>query len=109
MDQAKKLEADQWISNTVFSVAKRSGIPKNRIMSMRWILTWKKTDEGDKAKARLVVKGFTDPDLTTIRAESPTLSKIGRNCLLQLAASCRVTISMGDVKTAFLQGEMGGE
>ena len=44
MAQAKKLEADQWISNTVFSVAKRAGIPKTRIMSMRWILIWKKTD-----------------------------------------------------------------
>ena len=42
MNGAKKLEADQWISNTVFSVAKRAGIPQNRIMSMRWILTWKK-------------------------------------------------------------------
>ena len=72
-------------------------------MSMRWILAWKKLEgsEGTKAKARLVVKGFTDPDLTTTRAESPTLSKIGRNCLLQLAASHRMKISMGDVKTAF--------
>ena len=32
---AKKLEADQWISNAVFTVAKRAGIPKNRIMAMR--------------------------------------------------------------------------
>ena len=41
-DEAKKLEADQWISNTVFNVVKRSGTPMNRNMSMRWILTWKK-------------------------------------------------------------------
>ena len=69
MTQAKKLEADQWTSNTVCTVAKRAGIPKNRIMSMRWILTWKKVDNAaPKAKARLVVKGFTDPDLTTLRA-----------------------------------------
>ena len=31
MNQAKKLEADQWISNTVFSVAKRAGIPKTEL------------------------------------------------------------------------------
>jgi len=78
-------------------------------MAMRWILTWKKVEGSDeqKAKARLVVKGFTDPDLTTIRAVSPTLSKVGRNCLLQLAASYKMKLSMGDVKTAFLQGNMG--
>jgi hypothetical protein len=109
MNSAKKIEADQWIGNAVYTVAKRAGIPKNRIMSMRWILTWKKIEEtgGRKAKARLVVKGFTDPDLLQIRAESPTLSKIGRNCLLQLAASYKMTLSMGDVKTAFLQGNQG--
>ena len=107
--KAMKGEADQWISNTVFSIAKRSGIPKNRLMAMRWILTWKKLDDGSgrKAKARLVVKGFTDPDLIKIRAESPTLSKVARNCLLQLAASYRMKLSMGDVKTAFLQGNCG--
>jgi len=49
---AKKLEADQWISNAVFTVAKRAGIPKNRIMAMRWILTWKKVEGSDKQKAK---------------------------------------------------------
>ena len=110
MTEAKKLEADQWISNTVFTVAKRAGIPKNRIMSMRWILTWKKVEHASpKAKARLVVKGFTDPDLITLRAESPTLSRIARNSLLQLAASYKMHLSMGDVKTAFLQGDRTAE
>ena len=104
-----KLESDQWIGNAVYTVAKRAGIPKNRIMSMRWILTWKKIEGTDrqKAKARLVVKGFTDPDLIHLRAESPTLSKTGRNCLLQTAASYGMRAYMGDVKTAFLQGSCG--
>ena len=35
------------------------------------------------------------------------MSKVGRSCLLQLAASFKMHISMGDVKTAFLPGEMG--
>ena len=59
------------------------------------------------AKARLVIKGFTDPDLTTIRAEAPTLSKLGRHMLLQLGASHHFTFEMGDVKTPFLQGDRG--
>ena len=66
----------------------------------------KKVEVSDKqkARARLVVNGFTDPDLTTIRAEPPTLSKVGRNCLPQLAASYKMKLSMGDV---ILQGDMG--
>ena len=76
-------------------------------MSMRWILTWKDAPENSIAKARLVIKGFTDPDLTSIRAEAPTLSKLGRHMLLQMAASHNFTLEMGDVKTAFLQGDRG--
>ena len=72
---------------------------------MRWILTWKEAPEGTKAKARLVPKGFTDPDLLTIRAEAPTLSKIGRHCLIQIACSHKFKLEVGDVSTAFLQGD----
>ena len=78
-------------------------------MPMRWVLTWKLVNDGDtpteQAKARLVVKGFTDPDLTTLRAEAPTLSKAARHMLLQLGASLKFTFEVGDVKTAFLQGD----
>ena len=85
-------------------MAKCAGIPPKQNHSDALDPHVKKVEGSDtqKAKARLVVKGFTDPDLTTIRAESPTLSKVGRNCLLQLAASYKMKLSMGDVKTAFL-------
>ena len=52
-----------------------------------------------------MAKGYTDPDLLTIRAEAPTLSKIGRHCLLQLACSHKFRLEVGDVSTAFLQGD----
>jgi len=106
-DKAKRKELDQWVSNSVFSICKRAGVPTDRIMAMRWVLTWKAADDeakSRKAKARLVVKGFTDPDLTTIRAESPTLSRLGRHFLFQVAASNKWQLQKGDVKTAFLQG-----
>ena len=77
MEEAKDKEVDQWISNSVFKIVRKTCVPLSRIMAMRWILTWKEAPEGTKAKARLVAKGFTDPDLLTIRAEAPTLSKIG--------------------------------
>ncbi len=105
MDEAKDKEVDQWISNSVFKIVRRAGVPMKRIMAMRLILTWKEAPEGTKAKARLVAKGFTDPDVLTIRVEAPTLSKIGRHCLLQLASSSKFKLEVGDVSTAFLQGD----
>ena len=59
---------DQWISNDAISVCQRAGIPKQRVMTMRWVHTWKVAeDTGEtKAKARLVVKGFTDPDRNSL-------------------------------------------
>ena len=104
-EAAKDKEVDRWISNSVFKVVRRAGIPLKRIMAMRWNLTWKEAPEDTKAKARLVAKGFADPGLLTIRGEAPTLSKIGRHCLLQLACSHKFKIEMGDVSTAFLQGD----
>ena len=85
---AQHKEMNQWISNDVISICQRAGIPKERVMTMRWVHTWKVAeDTGEtKAKARLVVKGFTDPDLTEIRAESPTLSRLSRQLILQLSA-----------------------
>ena len=38
--EAQGKEMDQWLENAVFSIAKRAGVPVDRIMSMRWILTW---------------------------------------------------------------------
>ena len=51
---------DQYIRNDVISVCQRGDIPKQRVMTMRWVRTWRKVaeDTGEtKAKARLVVKG----------------------------------------------------
>ena len=98
---------DQWISNDVISVCQRAGIPKERIMTMRWVHTWKVAEDGGetKAKARLVVKGFTDPDLKEIRSESSTLSRLSRQLILQIAASRGFRLRKGNVKTAFLSGD----
>ena len=76
-------------------------------MTMRWVHTWKVAEgTGEtKAKARLVVKSFTDPDLTEIRSESPTLSRLSRRLILQHSASRGSRLRKGDVKTAFLSGD----
>ena len=76
-------------------------------MSLRWVHTWKVAeDSGEtKAEARLDVKGFTALDLTKIRSEPPTLSRLPRQLALQKAASRGFRLRMGDVKTAFLFGD----
>ena len=51
-------------------------------MSMCWVHTWILAEDTGKAKARLVVKGFTDQDLVEIRADSPTLSRLSRRLML---------------------------
>ena len=38
---ARDTEMDQWISNDVISDCQRAGIPKQRVMTMRLVHTWK--------------------------------------------------------------------
>ena len=58
-------------------------IPERNIMRCRWIYTWKSADvtspaspDGKKAKARLVVLGFEDPDLDKVRCLTTHLRKV---------------------------------
>ena len=59
MDDAKSRELDEWIQEEAISkVRERQEVPGSRLMSMRWVLTWKPSDEhpqGRKAKARIVI------------------------------------------------------
>ena len=77
------------------------------IMKMRWILTWKADPEqpgGKRGKARLVVLGFQDPYLGKEKTNAPTLSKRGKQLLLQAIVQRGWTLLKGDVTAAFLQG-----
>ena len=74
---------------------------------VRWVHTWNVAeDTGEtKAKARFVVKGSTDPDLTEIRSESPTLKRLSRQLILQDSCFAGFRLRKGDVKTAFVSGD----
>ncbi len=104
-----------------------------RCIPMRWLLTWKPLDEPkdpkleekpgvlrsdgkSKAKARLVLIGYKHPDLAQrdprtgralLQTSSPTLSRMGRNLLLQAAALDHHTLESADARSAFLQAEQG--
>ena len=67
-------------------------------LSTTWVL-WEK---GDEVRARLVARGYEEPD--EIQKDSPTISKSGMRTFLAMAASHEWTIKTTDIKSAFLQG-----
>ena len=106
LEKSKSAELQSWAKNRAVEAALRAGYPARSLMKMRWVITRK--DSGD-LKARLVVLGFTDPDLGVVKTASPTCSRRGRQVFLSLAASMGFMVAKGDVKTAFLQGDGGEE
>ena len=83
---------------------------RRRVMKARSLYRDKNIGFGDlKAKARVVIAGFTDPDLTTLQRYAPVATRLSLHLLLQLVASSWGTLSKwklasGDIATAFLQG-----
>ena len=75
-------------------------------MKMRLVMTFK---HDGSLKARLVVQGFTDQRLGKIPTSSPTASRRSRQIFLTLAASLGFQTHKGDVKCAFLQGDLDGQ
>eukprot|EP00435_Cladocopium_sp_Y103_P024092 s1073_g5.t2 len=104
MKEAKGIEIKEWLAAKVCKVAVGE-VPADRIMRMRWVLVLKGTDDPKvvKAKARLVIVGFTDPDLGMEEVRSPTISRRGRQCLLQLGNHRGWSTLKSDAKAAFLQ------
>ena len=101
---AKQRELDSWLSNGVYEVVSRD-LLKHRAISVRWVLTWKQLDNGQKqAKARLVVKGFLDKAKDDVASFSPTVSKDTLRLVLSLFPTLGFVPHTADVKTAFLQG-----
>ena len=65
-----------------------------RWLRMRWVLTWKYTEGGDReAKARLVTLGYQHPDLQVYRQQHRHLEDV----------SHKLRVHFGDVSSAFLQ------
>ena len=57
-----------------------------------------------KPKARLIIKGYQDPDLLNLKRDSPALNNQNRNLIFSLAELFGWKIAVGDIKTAFLNG-----
>ena len=110
--EAKKGEWMSFVENIVVELALRSGVDPSRIIGSRWVLTWKNVDgkssnsKTQKAKARLVLLGYQDPDLGKYTRSSPTLTKTGRFLLFALMAQFMWQVFSLDAKNAFLAGDL---
>ena len=77
-------------------------------MDTRWVRTWKPDESrtsGRRAKARLTIKGFTDPDLPNTESHSPALTREGFMIVLQSLCSHGHKLLFGDVQQAFNTGD----
>ena len=110
-EKAKDAELNCWIQTSALKPILRRKLNPEQILRSRWILTWKAINEEDstkpqrKAKARLVVLGFQDPKLCEVARDSPTLTREGRNTVLQTISSRKWELASFDIKTAFLRGQ----
>ena len=103
---AKSIEVDRFIAAKALE-AIPEGLRPNRqqALKMRWVLTWKKKDDGGvKPKARAVVLGYMDPDYANRPTFAPTMTRHSRQLFLQWAANNKALVQKGDVSAAFLQG-----
>ena len=82
----------------------------DRIVPSRLVLTPKVDESGqDIVKARWTARGDKDPDLFSLvregKTQAPTISSNGRFTVLQLIASKRFKMQLGDVTGAFLEAD----
>ena len=78
-------------------------------MDTRWVRTWKSDESrtsGRRAKARLIIKGFTDPDLLNIESHSSALTREGFMTVLQSVCSHGHKLQFGYVQQTSKTGDL---
>jgi Reverse transcriptase (RNA-dependent DNA polymerase) len=83
-------------------------LPKGaNMVSTRWVLTIKTTEDGSrKYKARLVARGFEDRERDHVTRDSPTASTSSQRLVLQAFVERQWRPISWDFETAFLQGNL---
>jgi len=97
-------ELDAWSDLAVYAEVRYAG---QVVLSTWWVLTIKEADSSGGAprrKARLVVRGFEDPDRDSVDITSPTASRAGMRVALAAMAMHSFIPRTVHVRTAFLQG-----
>lgn len=113
--EAKRSELEQYFHNNVWEFSStlegQKAEAAGRVITARWVLTWKSIETEEEApkrwqaKARLVLRGFEDPDLLSLQKAAPPASRLSRMMLLSIAQWSSWKVMCGDVKTAFLSGK----
>ena len=99
MVEANKKELQSYFQNNVWEFTTLNADDKHRMVTARWVLTWKESENGTiKAKARLVLRGFEDPDVMSLEKASPTATKQAKFIILALAPILGWSIQCGDVQ-----------
>ena len=71
----------------------------------RWVYSENDDSKGETLKARLCMRGDTEDNKESIRADSPTANKDSLKLGLAIAANEKFNIFSGDIRSAFLQGK----
>ena len=104
---AKVKELKSFFENGVWEFQSTREADPARTLSSRMLLKWAKNPDGTpRAKARLIVRGYSDIDALEgrVQTDSPTTSRLSRSLLLSISALCKWNGWTADVATAFLQG-----
>ena len=113
-EKAKEKEINNWLQTGTVERMFRHQLSPEQILRCRWIYVWKPIEcpkeqkelgKNKKAKARLVVLGYLDPQLETIPRDSPTLGRTSKMMIAQVVASMLWTLGSFDIRAAFLQGK----
>ena len=94
---AKLDELANWKSKAVYEEVDDVGQP---FVTCRWV----QTEKPDRKKARLVVRGFEDPNLDQVVKDSPTCAKGTLRVVIWFCSYMQWMCNTMDMRTAFLQG-----
>ena len=107
-----KVETDMLILDkralVPLSLEESALVPTERIFPSRMVLVEKCDDDGNRCvKARLTARGDQVPELPSLvrnkQMSAPTVSTNGKVVTLQVIASLRADVELGDVTGAFLE------
>ena len=101
-------ELTDFFTNHVWEFETTNEATPERTMRARFLLKWSKHADGSpRAKARLILQGFNDPDALngTLNTSSPTATRLARLSVLAICALKGWKPWVADVATAFLQSK----
>lgn len=106
-DEAKDKALLVWIDNCAWRAVDEHEAGEGEVVPARFLQRWKKTPEGPKANARVIIQGFKHRDVLEkeLETDSPTMSRVGRMLIYTMAVHRGWKLFSADVKSAFMQAD----